>query len=72
LFAKAASAFSSSISLENLTQGTEPVNAKSLLHILASGIERDDRLRITADGSDERAALETLCHLITTNFGEPE
>jgi phosphocarrier protein HPr len=72
LFAKTAVAFSSSISVENLTQGTEPVNAKSLLHILAAGIQRDDRLRITADGTDEKAAVEALSHLINTNFGEVE
>lgn len=72
MFAKAASAFTATVSLANLTRGTEPINAKSLLHILAAGIQRDDRLRITADGTDENAAVEALCHLIITNFGEAE
>jgi phosphotransferase system HPr (HPr) family protein len=72
LFAKMASAFSSTISIENLTKRTKPVNAKSPLNILAADIRRDDRLRITADGADEKAAVEALSHLITTNFGEVE
>ncbi len=72
LFAKTASAFSSTISIENLTKGDEPVNAKSLLHILGAGIQRYDRLRISADGADEKAAVEALIHLVTTNFGEAE
>lgn len=72
LFAKAAAAFSSTISVENLTKGSEAVNAKSPLHILTVGIQRHDRLRISADGIDEHAALETLSHLIDTNFGEAE
>lgn len=72
LFAKMAAAFSSVITIENLTQGTEPVNAKSPLNILAVGIQGHDRLRITADGTDEKAAIEKLSHLVTTNFGEAE
>jgi phosphocarrier protein HPr len=72
LFAKTAAAFSSMISVENLTKKTKPVNAKSPLNILAADIRRDDRVRITADGTDEKAAVEALGHLIITNFGEVE
>lgn len=72
MLAKKAATFSSTITLENLTQGTKPVNAKSPLHILSAGIQGQDRLRISADGTDEQAAIEALCHLITTNFGEAE
>ena len=72
MFAKTAAAFSSTITIENLTQRTQPVNAKSPLHILSAGIQGQDRLRITADGTDEQAAVEALSHLINTNFGEIE
>ncbi len=48
------------------------MNAKSPLHILSAGIQGQDRLRITADGTDEQAAVEALSHLINTNFGEIE
>lgn len=72
LFVKMAATFSSSISLENLTKGTEPVNAKSVLQVLTAGAQIHDRLRITAEGDDENAALNALCQLFSTNFGETE
>ncbi|HTK09704.1 MAG TPA: HPr family phosphocarrier protein [Ktedonobacteraceae bacterium] len=72
VFAKLAATFSSTIQVENLTKGTEPVNAKSVLRILAAGIQMNDRLRISADGTDEDAAITALSNLITTNFGETE
>jgi phosphocarrier protein HPr len=71
-FARLANTFSSRIQVENLTKGSEPVNAKSVLRILTAGIEMNDRLRITADGTDEDAAINALSNLITTNFGETE
>jgi phosphotransferase system HPr (HPr) family protein len=72
IFAKTAAAFSSAIHVENLTKGSEPVNAKSILRILSAGIQTNDRLRITAEGADEDAAVNALSHLIITNFGETE
>lgn len=72
LFVKTAGTFSSSISLENLTKGTKPVNGKSMVQVLAAGARAQDRLRITAEGDDENAALSALCQLISTNFGELE
>lgn len=72
LFVKTAATFSSSILLENLTKGTPPVNGKSIMNVLASGTQSQDRLRITAEGNDENAAVTALCQLINTNFGELE
>lgn len=72
IFAKTAAKFSSTVFVENLTKGTEPVNAKSVLRILSAGIQMNDRLRITAEGSDESAAVSALSNLIATNFGETE
>ncbi len=72
VFVKMASQFSASILVENLTKGSPPVNAKSVLRLLTAGIQKDDRLRITAEGEDEDAAVAALTHLIATNFGETE
>lgn len=72
LFARTASTFSSTISIENITKSKEPVNAKSVLRVLSAGIEMNDHLRISAEGADENAAVEALCTLIYTNFGELE
>ncbi|MBX5455740.1 MAG: HPr family phosphocarrier protein [Thermogemmatispora sp.] len=72
LLAKTAAAFSSTITIENLTQGSKPVNAKSPLTVLSIGIQRHDRLRIAAEGADEQEAVETIARLIASNFGEAE
>ncbi|WP_245688606.1 HPr family phosphocarrier protein [Thermogemmatispora onikobensis] len=72
LLAKTAAAFSSTITIENLTQGSKPVNAKSPLTVLSIGIQRHDRLRIAADGEDEDEAIEAIARLIASNFGETE
>nr|BBH91990.1 hypothetical protein KTA_01890 [Thermogemmatispora argillosa] len=72
LLAKTAAAFSSTITIENLTQGSKPVNAKSPLTILSIGIQRNDRLRIAAAGEDEQEAVEAIARLIASNFGEAE
>ena len=72
VFAKTAVTFSSTIQLENLTKGTEPINAKSVLSILSAGIQMNDRLRISAEGADEDAAVHTLSHLITSDFAAME
>jgi phosphocarrier protein HPr len=68
IFAKTAVGFASTIQLENLTKGSEPINAKSVLLILSAGIQMNDRLRISADGSDEDVAVRTLSSLIASNF----
>jgi len=72
LFIKTANGFSSRISVENLTRGTQPVNAKSILSLLSSGVRMNDRIRITVDGADEGAALAALVELLESNFGEAE
>jgi len=72
LFAKTAATFSSTIHLENLTKGTEPINAKSVLSILSAGVQMNDRLRISAEGVDEDSAVHTLSHLITSDFAGTE
>jgi len=58
--------------VENLTKGTAVVNAKSILSVLLVAVQMDDRVRITADGNDEEAAVTALCDLINSNFGELE
>jgi phosphocarrier protein len=46
------------------------VNAKSILGILAAGVQKDHQVRIVADGEDEEQALAALKELIESNFGE--
>lgn len=46
------------------------VNAKSLLGVLSLGITGGTKIRIVADGTDEEAAVDTLCALIDSEFAD--
>ena len=46
------------------------VNAKSLLGVLSLGITRGTTITVSAEGADEEAAVNALCELIESNFGE--
>jgi phosphotransferase system HPr (HPr) family protein len=72
LFVKAASGFASRITVENLTKGSAPANARSILSVLLVAVQMADQVRITADGNDAEAAVSALCDLINSNFGELE
>ncbi|GHO42751.1 HPr family phosphocarrier protein [Ktedonospora formicarum] len=72
IFAKQASQFTSTISIENITKGSAPVNAKSVLRLLSAGIQAHDRLRITAEGEDAQDAVTVLYELIHRNFQEAQ
>ncbi len=72
LFVKAASGFAAQITLENLSKGRKPVNAKSIMGLLTAAARANDRIRLTADGSDEEAAIKALSELIDNRFGETE
>jgi phosphocarrier protein HPr len=69
-FVKLAAKYKAEIRVENLTKGTSPVNAKSLISILSINVVRDDKIRITAEGENEEEALEVLLDLIRRNFEE--
>ena len=69
-FVKLAASYGANILVENLTKGTNPVNAKSLISILSINVVQDDEIRITAEGENEQEALEALQDLIERNFGE--
>jgi phosphotransferase system HPr (HPr) family protein len=72
LFVKTAAGFSSQITLENLTKQKVPVNAKSIMSLLTASVQTNDRVRITANGADEDAAVAALSDLVNSNFGETE
>lgn len=63
-----ASRFASQIRVRNATSGSDWVDAKSLLSVLALGVEKDHEIEITAGGVDEAEALAALEMLIRTNF----
>jgi phosphocarrier protein HPr len=70
LFTQAAAGFTARITIENLDRGKGPVDAKSMLLLLTTGVSRDHRIRLTADGPDEEAAIEALVALVESGLGE--
>jgi phosphocarrier protein HPr len=66
-----ASQFQSTIKLER-EDGSAAADAKSILSVLMLAAARGTELRATAEGLDEREALDKLCELFAQGFGEAE
>jgi phosphocarrier protein HPr len=70
LFVRKANEFQAAIQVGNITRPSKPVNAKSILGILALGVHSGDSIEISAEGSDGAAAIDALTSLVNGNFGE--
>ena len=51
-------------------EGGEPVNAKSVVRLLAEGIGQGTKVELAAEGPDEAEAIEALAVLVASGFGE--
>lgn len=69
-FVLKAKEFKSDITVCNPKKGTPPVNAKSIMMILAQGMACGVPIEIAADGDDEREAVKALVSLIDSGCGE--
>ena len=68
-FTRAAAAFASDITLCRLGED-RAINAKSTVHLLTLGLDKGSEIEISADGPDERAAVDALISLIDSGFAE--
>ena len=66
---RTASAFRRRVRLERADRSAS-ADAKSILSVLMLAASRGTELRATADGADEREALDAVCGLIEGGFGE--
>ena len=66
-FVQLASRFQSHV---KVTRGSQTMDGKSIMGILLLAAAAGSVLTVSADGEDERAALEALCGFIETGFGE--
>jgi phosphocarrier protein FPr len=60
------------VSLENLDGSGSPIDARGMLALISSGIRSGDRIRITADGTDEAIAIKTLGDLLESGVCHPD
>jgi len=70
LFVQTAARFKATVRVTNLTRGTKPVDAKSILSVLTLGVSQGHQIRVTADGADADTAIQTITGLVESNFGE--
>lgn len=68
---RAATGFRSALRLMRADRSAS-ADAKSILSVLMLAAARGTELTITAEGEDEREALDALCGLIADGFGEGE
>jgi phosphotransferase system HPr (HPr) family protein len=64
--------FDSTVSLENLDGAAAAVDARGMLALISSGIRAGDRVRITADGTDETAAIDAIGDLLASGVCHPD
>jgi phosphocarrier protein FPr len=62
--------FESSIKVANLNGDAKPVNAKSLMKVIAMGVKKGHELRFVADGADAPQALQAIGSAIEAGLGE--
>jgi phosphocarrier protein HPr len=70
-FVTEAKKYASKITIRNLNaEGTEAVNAKSIIRVLTLGMGQSSQVEIAAEGDDEAQAVHALITLIDGGFGE--
>ena len=67
----AASHRGTTVRVSNVTSGSAPVDARSMLAVTALKIKQGHEIEVTADGPDEEVALESLRAAVESGLGEP-
>ncbi len=70
LFVQTANKSASEITVQNLTDQSDVVDAKSILSVLTLGVMQDHEIEIIAEGEDSQQAIDSLKTLIEEDFGE--
>ena len=70
VFVAEAKKYESAVTIKNIDKDTAPVNAKSIMMILAAGLGCGTNVEIACDGADEQTALDALIALLDNGFGE--
>ncbi len=68
LLVKNANGFESRIQIRKTSEPDVQASAKSILEVLALGVNKGDEVELTCEGPDERQAAAMLKQLIDTDF----
>ena len=66
---KLCSSFTADIEIQ---KEDKKVNCKSIMGVMMLAASRGSEITLTANGEDETAAINAVCHLIEDRFGEDE
>ena len=69
-FIQAANKFKSQITICRISSPQEKVDVKSIMNLLMLGLCQGDEVEISANGTDEKEAVEKLTSIIDSGFGE--
>ena len=70
VFAQTAAGYSSRVSVRRREEGAAACDAKSIIRLMALGLGTGAEIEISAEGSDERAAVDALVALVESGCGE--
>jgi phosphotransferase system HPr (HPr) family protein len=71
LFVRTAAGFAANVQVTNLTRNPDKsAAARSMLGVLGLGVSSGHEIRISAEGDDADAAVETLRDLVEGGLGE--
>lgn len=71
-FVTTAARFDATITVQNLTRATPPVNAKSINQVTTLGVQQGHELLIVAQGPEAEEALAALVRLVEQELVEPQ
>lgn len=69
-FVTTAGGFDADVRVGLVDADTEPIDAASIIELMALGVRQGDRIRVSASGADADAALAALQAQIQEGFGE--
>jgi len=70
MFVQAVGGYDAVVDVSNLTTGSGPVTAKSLIGLLSLGAKQGHRIRLDGQGPDAATAVGALRRLLADGFGE--
>ncbi len=70
-FVSMAKKFKSKITIKNIEEG-DAVDAKSIVLLISIGAGKGTEVEISAEGEDEKEAVDSLVTLIESKFGEKD
>jgi phosphoenolpyruvate---glycerone phosphotransferase subunit DhaM len=70
MFVQTAGRYDALVDVTNLTTGTGPVTAKSMIGLLSLGAKQGHRIKLNGQGPDAATAVSALRGLLADGFGE--